>query len=229
MELLLLWIGTTVVCFFMELTHELRIFQDLVDNGYKINQKRISEITKQIDLCSYKTTLIPFLIPIINILFVLKRIVEYNNARPYILDQLRIMDCLTDLTEDELEKYKQNPSAMHAALICITSNENNPLTITYNDGDEKSIVWYKLVNNRPIVIQSVGPFNKLSVFEQRVKLEEKLRPVISNHSNQSPSIEENKRQLETIKKTLLNISVEEKNQNTDNKTLVKRYDERKNN
>jgi len=158
----------------MEISSELRIFKDAADNGYKIDVNRISELARQINPNASKVTLMSLLIPIVNIMGVLQRTMIYNNARHMILDQLSVMDSLIPMTKKEEEEYKQNPSTMNALFLNIKSQmENEPICISYTDGDERSTIWFKLENENPIIVKTDGPVSKFSLLEQRISLMEK--------------------------------------------------------
>lgn len=86
MEFLVLWLGTSVASFGMEIASELRMFKDVADAGYKVDVKRLSELGKQLNPNATKATLLSMLIPIFNIMQVFQRTIQYNNVRPMILD-----------------------------------------------------------------------------------------------------------------------------------------------
>ena len=49
MELLVLWLGTSITSFCMEMANELRMFKDVADAGYKIDIRRLSDLSKQLN------------------------------------------------------------------------------------------------------------------------------------------------------------------------------------
>lgn len=108
MELLVLWLGTSITSFCMEMANELRMFKDVADAGYKIDIRRLSDLSKQLNPNASKATLLSMLIPIFNIMQVFQRTVQYNNARPMILDQLNVMDALEEMSEIEKQEYQKN-------------------------------------------------------------------------------------------------------------------------
>ena len=68
MELLVLWLGTSITSFCMEMANELRMFKDVADAGYKIDIRRLSDLSKQLNPNASKATLLSMLIPIFNIM-----------------------------------------------------------------------------------------------------------------------------------------------------------------
>ena len=107
MELLLLWLSTSITSICMEIANELRMFKDVADAGYKIDIKRLSDLSKQLNPNAPKATLLSTLIPIFNIIQVFQRTIQYNNLRPTILDQLNAIDVLEEMLEIEKEEYSK--------------------------------------------------------------------------------------------------------------------------
>ena len=54
---------------------------------------------------------------------VFQKIIEYNNIRPMILDQLNIIDVLEEMSETEKTEYLKNPTGLNAVLILLKSEE----------------------------------------------------------------------------------------------------------
>jgi len=243
MELLIIWILTIIASVAMELSSELRIFKDVADNGYKIDVKRISELANQINPNASKVTLMSLLIPIVNIMGVLQRTMIYNNARNMIIDQLSVLDSLIPMTKEEEEEYKKNPSTMNALFLNIKSQvENEPTSISYTDGEENNTIWFRKENERYIIIKSEGPISKLSVFEQRAKLEEKLNeeklktitsPLDLKENDDIPnelSTEDKIQELKDLKGSILNKDAEanKEKQPTSLQKIIKKHDNNKN-
>jgi hypothetical protein len=175
MEILIIWIGTIVTSFGMEMANELRMFKDAADSGYKIDTQGLFEFLKQINPNETKVTLMSLLIPGANIVSVLQRTVQYNNSRPMLLSQLSVIDSLIPMTKEEKENYKKKPSALNALIISAKPVES--LSISYTDNDGKSTIWFKIENDNFIIVKSEGPVSNLTNLEQRSKLEEKLTSI----------------------------------------------------
>lgn len=50
-----------------------------------------------------------------------KNIIIYNNAKPYFLSQLNVMNTLIKMTEEEIS-YKNKPTSFNALLLMVQSN-----------------------------------------------------------------------------------------------------------
>ena len=212
MELFIVWIGTVIVSFAMELTNELRMFKDAADNGYKIDIKRLSEFSKQMNPDAAKTTLMSLLIPIMNIIGVMQRTLQYNNVRYMILDQLSVIDTLIPMTKEDKEKYKEKPSSMKALIITVKSQTEDELTsINYTDGDEKRV---KFEEKLKIMAEEIT---------SRMRAEELTKSTIQPNEEKTQTIllDGQKQQLEDLKNSILNQDITTKE--SDGDTFVKKH------
>lgn len=177
MELLILWIGSIIVSFSMEIINELKIFKDVADQGYKIDISRINELTKASNKENAKNTLMTLLIPGVNIASVLQRTMQYNSTRWMLIDQLKVMDFVTPFTKEEQQKYNQKPTVMNAiSLNVLTSTEKRTsnASISYLEGKKKNTIYFKYENKKLIIVSAKGPVSKLSKEYQKKKVEEQL-------------------------------------------------------
>lgn len=186
MEFLIIWLSTVAVSFGMEIANELRMFKDVADAGYKIDIRRLSDLSKQLNPNASKATLLSMLIPIFNIMQVFQRTVQYNNARPMILDQLNVMDALEEMSEIEKIEYLEKPTGLNAAFVTLKSEKPylNPLlygsSIEINRDDEHSKIYYKTdrKTGEIIILKAIGDASKLTVEEQKNKIEEAYKNLI---------------------------------------------------
>lgn len=101
MEFLILWLGTSITSFCMEIANELRLFKDATDAGYSVDTRRLSEVEKQLNPDAIKVTLLSMIIPMFNLVQVLQKNIQYNNVRPIMLEQLRVVGALEEMSEFE--------------------------------------------------------------------------------------------------------------------------------
>ena len=247
MEYLIMWLLTTGISIVFELKNELRLFKDVADEGYKVDIERMAEIYKQINNSSSKINFLPLIIPIYNIVFTAKKIMDYNDIRPFILDSLRVVDLIEKMSKEEQEAYQKRPTATNALLITI--KKRNMEYIVVNTDKGRSKIFYSLDNNAPLgikIIKVEGEASDLS--------EEELKTLVIstycalNYANikkeQASSknskvdlgdgtkvdvkdnfitFSQEKEQLEALRKELLNLkdsSFEDEKEK--NKTLVKK-------
>jgi len=183
MELLVLWLGTSITSFFMEMANELRMFKDAADAGYKIDIRRLSDLSKQLNPNASKATLLSILIPIFNIMQVFQRTVQYNNVRPMILDQLNVMDALKEMSEMEKQEYQKKPTGLNALLIQLRAEIriSRAASIKIETDTEKSEIFYEMDDSlENITILKVnGDASRLTVDEQKKKVIETWKNIVS--------------------------------------------------
>ena len=183
MELLLLWLSTSITSICMEIVNELRMFKDVADAGYKINIKRLSDLSKQLNPNAPKATLLSTLIPIFNIIQVFQRTIQYNNLRPTILEQLNAIDVLEEMLEIEKEEYSKNPTGLNALIIPIKTEIRilNAAKLTIDNENEKSEFIYESNGSlKDITILKVsGDASRLTVDEQKKKVIEAWKNIVS--------------------------------------------------
>lgn len=183
MELLVLWLGTSIASFCMEMANELRMFKDVADAGYKIDIRRLSDLSKQLNPNASKATLLSMLIPIFNIMQVFQRTVQYNNARPMILDQLNVMDALEEMSEIENQEYQKKPTGLNALLIPLKDEIriSKAASIKIETDTEKSEIFYEMDDSlENITILKVnGDASRLTVDEQKKKVIEAWKNIVS--------------------------------------------------
>ena len=121
MEFLVLWLGTTAASFAMELANEFKIFKDAADAGYKIDTKRLSEFQKQLSPDATKITFLSMLIPLYNVMSVFQRVIQYENARPMILDQLSVTGVLEEMSDYEKKRIFKKTNRIKCTYCTIKS------------------------------------------------------------------------------------------------------------
>lgn len=186
MEFLIIWLSTVAVSFGMEIANELRMFKDVADAGYRVDVNRLSELGKQLNPNSVNVTLLSLLMPVVNIMYVFQRAIQYNNVRPMILDQLNVIDVLKEMTELEKIEYLEKPTGLNAAFVTLKSEIPylNPLlygsSIEINRDDEHSKIYYKTdrKTGEIIILKAIGDASKLTVEEQKNKIEEAYKNLI---------------------------------------------------
>lgn len=183
MELLALWLGTSITSFCIEMANELRMFKDVADAGYKIDIRRLSDLSKQLNPNASKATLLSMLIPIFNIMQVFQRTVQYNNARPMILDQLNVMDALEEMSEIEKQEYQKKTTGLNALLIPLKAEIrlSKASSIKIETGTKKSEIFYEMDDSlENITILKVnGDASRLTVDEQKKKVIEAWKNIVS--------------------------------------------------
>lgn len=191
MEYLAFYIIAIIAGFVMKLTNELRIIKDVADAGYKIDMKRVNELNNSLNL-DHNSNLEMF-IPILNIIRVMESTMQYNSARPMILDQFNTLDCLQEMTESEKEEYLKKPTALNAILINVISEakkESGIMKINFKDEHGQNQICFRFSESNDIVIVSTTGFiASLTIEEQTEKVSQYLSSMLDAGVNKYGSID----------------------------------------
>lgn len=171
MNILMIWAISTVTSFFLELANEFRMFKDVADAGYKVDIEKLSEFNKRVNPDATKATLFTMLIPLVNIIDVFRRIAQYDNARPMILDQLNVIDVLEEMSDAEKAEYTKKPTGLNAVLVPLKLEYKlaNASSIEVSDENGDGKIYYSFGNSLDDIkiIKASGSASKLSVAEQK--------------------------------------------------------------
>ena len=182
MEFLVLWLGTSLASFGMEIANELRMFKDAADAGYKVDVKKLSELGKQLNPNATKATLLSMLIPIFNVMQVFQRTIQYNNVRPMILDQLSVIDALEEMSEIEKAEYLKKPTGLNALIVPLKTEIrlSKATSIKINDGNEHSEIYYEMGESLDdiTILKVSGSASRLTVEEQKKKVVESWKTIV---------------------------------------------------
>ena len=124
MNLLNIWLGTIICSIACNVNGGLNMIKDLADQGYKINIEQLSETEDQFSLEEDKISKLGLFVPFVNILLEFDKKQKYNQAKPYLVDQLRAMGCLEHFSKEEKEAYELNPTGLNALLIYLKARKN---------------------------------------------------------------------------------------------------------
>ena len=225
LQLFIIWISTLVISHGMDLSLFFRIFKDVADCDYKINFRRLSELGDYIQPEQTTNSFIIKLIPILNVLESLKNVVDYGNARSHLLDELSVLDCIDEMTNEEKELYKKRPSGFTAMVISLKSEieskvENNnskgKITITFNEDNKKGKIVFKF-NDKKIdndvdfdIISAEGIAAEMSVEEQKRKVREEFEKLGNAVKLKYGSIDNFAEKLNLEKKISINLDKEKR-------------------
>lgn len=174
MELLLAWLGTIGVSLVLDTSFSLRLLKDLADQGYKVEFKKYKEVSN--DLKKSTKGSMNYFVPIINILSQFQRLMDYNNYKPIIFDQLKVLGCIEPLTTEEELEYQKKPTGWNALITPLKREiaKSDAVTITYiDDNQETNSICYETYqdskNNQEgiRIIKVEGPVSKLPLEKQQ--------------------------------------------------------------
>ena len=227
MEFLVIWLTTVVASYSLDLANGLRMYKDVADNGYKINNKRLSKLGKQLNPNASKVTSLTRLIPMLNLIQVFQNVVQYNNIRPMVLDQLRVTDSLEEMSEIEKEEYSKNPTGLNAVIIPFKSEIRlaNAEHITIQVENENSEIFYEVGDSLKdiTILKVIGDASRLTVEEQKQKIIETMRGIIQSGIEKYGDIESLVNAMISNKNTDLSDKIDDDNYE-DNESIPQNSD-----
>lgn len=172
MKILIMWLGSVVASFFMEISNELRMYKDAADAGYKVNNSKLLEMLGKGRESKPSLSTLFLLTPVINIMFVMKNTLDYNNRRDDLLTQLHVMGALDEMSDYEKSEYAKRPTGLNALLVpfktMIKLRNANFIEIKDENGISSKIFFEFDKKSGDINVLDVsGPASRLSYDEQK--------------------------------------------------------------
>ena len=172
MKILIMWLGSVVASFFMEIGNELRMYKDAADAGYKVNNSKLLERLGKGRESKPSLSTLFLLTPVINIMFVMKNTLDYNDIRDDLLTQLHVMGALDEMSDYEKSEYAKRPTGLNALLVPFKTmiklrNANFIEIKDENDISSKIFFEFDKKSGDINVLEVSGPASKLSYDEQK--------------------------------------------------------------
>ena len=194
MEILVIWLVTVIASFGMEISHELRVFKDIANAGYKYNLKRVNELSEYFNSDTLKKTLISLLVIGYNIFYVFDKANKYNNARPMLLSQLDVAGVLEEMTDEEKKQYLKDPTGLNAIKIQIKSERKikDIHTLEIKKKNEKGKIIYRFNDTYDdvTVLKATGTLSRLTLEEQKKRVMDSWREFVNSGVEQYGGKEE---------------------------------------
>ena len=182
MQLIMIWVASIIASFGMEFVNSIQVFKDVMDAGYKIKMKNLRKFQQEINPDARKISLLSMLIPVYNIYTEMDTTIKYNQIKPYLLDELRILDSIEPLTKEEEEKYLRHPNVLNAVLISAKSEaiheleeEGFKFTIKDKNKNEESVVRIRFENEKMTLLSVKGSLESYPKEEQEKIVTEHLK------------------------------------------------------
>ncbi len=189
MAFLITYVITIIMSYGIDVSIFGKICKDLADMGYKMDAKRYSEVTKELYPEQIKNSKIITFIPFLNVLIELVKLDNYNRTKEEQLSSIRALACIEEMTDEEKEEYKKNPTIKSALKNCINyvseklmKEHDYTLVINHSDGTQ-SIIKYNIIDKKTIINSVVGPYQSLHDNElKRLILKATIGELISKPS-----------------------------------------------
>ena len=162
MQILLLWLTTIVVSKGMNYITLGRILKDIYENGYKINIKKLVEMSNMFNNTSKIRQYIMFL----NIFDAINMGMTYIKDPNAVLNFFFMNDALDEMNEEEKKMYSEKPNMIRALYISALADEKENIknNIIENNGLKDTIkVLYKDRGKTSINLEYNSVNNKIKV------------------------------------------------------------------
>ena len=196
MSYIVMWLTTVLASYVFDFKIAFKMFKEIADVGYKINADKFRDFANSIPTNSSDISKVIRFIPFVNLLYTLHGINSYENNKQLIFQQFLSLDILEEMTDDEKEEYKKNPTGLNAMVITLNNGRvvngkivNEPIaTIKEQEANgEFSIVKIKFNSNNKDkfyeIISTSGPISRLSIEEQNEFVEKHLSSAFKKYDS----------------------------------------------
>lgn len=188
MEFLIFWIATLIISCGISFSTVLQLVKDAADNGYIVNSDTIGS---SVDVNNeMRPEIIMLLVPVINIMQSMDIFVKYDSNKSRIMDILGIEGSLEEMTDDELESYKKNPTKFNAFILGFKRTlfeENGSITDTISDSNTNN-------DNTNLDNLKNNSLNNRDKIEELTKAKEELLSTDNKKNNiKTKSLKNNKK------------------------------------
>ena len=128
MHFFVYWLVSIFFSFAVDLSVMFRMYKDAADAGYKVDNDKLSELSKEMDPNESKIGLLILFTPFINVAHSFKGIIDYNESRYFVVDLLRMFGVLERMSNTEIEEYQKKTTGFHAFITpikCEIMSSNN--------------------------------------------------------------------------------------------------------
>lgn len=202
-NLILLWLGSILVCYGIDVFATCQMIKDVGKQGYKLNIVKGQRLSNFLEKDSKKFKLLVYFIPIVNVCFQTIKLVNYFNKDKFsLIEQLRPYDCIEEFTKEEQEKYREKPTCLNALRIASASlikEKDKILILSYMENNKESKIYHHTDENGIItVLKATGPAMKLTTSEQEAKITELYDRIASDLAKRFNTTEEAREYLNTL-------------------------------
>lgn len=182
MEFLFLWGTSVITSFALNFVTELRLFKDLADEGYKADMEKLQNINYNSNSDASKLQRLAIFIPVVNLMLTMFNAVQCVKEKDMMIEQMRIMGVLEEMSEYEKNKYLEKPTSWNAFYIPLNYKlrveRAYSRTITIDDKECEVVYDYDKKGNLDI-LKSEGPMASLDVEEQKRLIIENEQKMVS--------------------------------------------------
>lgn len=162
MKYIFIYFTTIISSIGMNFINELRYFKELGDHHLKVDLKRFQNIKNEFNI---NDSILPYLIPFINILLVLHNTYNYEEKKKSFFLLLNTFHLIVPMTFEEIKEYQNKPTGLTAYKISQRNNKiennyyheyevelnNHEKSINQNKIEELRLLKEELLRNNNII------------------------------------------------------------------------------
>lgn len=155
MNKIVLFLGSMLVSLSVDTISELSILKDIAHRGYKIN---LNKIFKVINKDNNKFSKLLIFVPGVNIINSLIRMKMFGTIKKDLLNGLEDNDLFIKMTEEEFQKFLDNPKSVTALNLSVDYSLKNESNTEVN----KPVGFIKISNGNYRQDNNDGTFNDIN-------------------------------------------------------------------
>lgn len=193
MLILGIWLGSIAASYYIEYSSIFSVLKNVGDKGYKFIMENLKEKNEKLKkIGNVQTEKFIFFIPILNVEKAIQNAFLYQKEKDTIVEALRSLNLLEEMTDKEKEEYKKNPTLFN--LLKIQANFEIKLSeakqIILKDGE----ILYEIEDGEIIIL-------KINADMSEKEAKEKVKEVLESAKEEKNKIinDETKVEEPTIK------------------------------
>ena len=202
-QFLIIWVSSFIFSIGADVSLSLKMIKDVADSGYKLKYDKMKEVSETLNPNVQQMNDIIKFIPLINVMESFYKLIEYGKVRYMFADNLKTLDCVEEMTEEEKKQYALKPTGFNAIKVSLKSSikksDKRKITIIFKEGEEEGKITFKILKikdkNSILIINSEGIAKKMSISEQKQKIIENCELLLKNVNEKYGDLDSFKNEL----------------------------------
>lgn len=183
-------ITSIVISYIASIANAFRLYKDVTDAGYKIKFVELINMMAEMDPddTHSKIERLALLIPFYNIAYVAKTMSDYNMVRSQVVNQLRFMGVLEEMTGEEEQMYFKNPTMLNALYVSFISALKKDafiekvIKLSIREGQNTNTIVYEIGQETKdlSILEITGPLEQAWKSDKKDELETNLKIMLLN-------------------------------------------------
>ena len=189
MLILGIWLGSIAASYYIEYSSIFSVIKNVGDKGYKFIMENLKEKNEKLKkIGNVQTEKFIFFIPILNVEKAIQNAFLYQKEKGTIVEALRSLNLLEEMTDKEKEEYKKNPTLFN--LLKIQANFEIKLSeakqIILKDGE----ILYEIEDGEIIILKINADMSEKEAKEKVNEVLESVKEETNKVINDETKVEE---------------------------------------